>query len=56
MKRIKARGAEVVVYESTMKEESFFNSSVVHDFEEFKRISSVNVANRWEEALEYVKD
>lgn len=55
MKRIKAQGVEVVVYEPTMNEETFFNSRVVRDFEEFKRISDVIVANRWEEALEDVK-
>jgi len=56
IKRIKARGVEVVLYEPTMKEKTFYNSRVVRDFEEFKRIGDVIITNRWEEALEDVKD
>lgn len=56
MKRIKAKGIEVVVYEPTLKVETFYNSKVVKDFEEFKRISDVIVSNRLEEKLKDVKD
>lgn len=56
MKRIKAKGIEVVVYEPALQEDSFFNSRVVNDFEEFKNISDVIVANRLSEDLEKVKD
>ena len=55
MKRIKAHGVEVVVYEPSLKVNNFFNSKVIRDFEEFKRISDVIVANRHEEVLEDIK-
>ena len=56
MKRIKAKGIEVVVYEPTLKEETFFNSKVIHDLEEFKKISDVIVVNRLNEELSNVKE
>jgi UDPglucose 6-dehydrogenase len=56
MKRIKAKGIEVVIYEPVMQEEEFFHSKVIKDLEAFKNISDVIIANRFESILEDVKE
>lgn len=56
MKRLKAKGIEVVVYEPVLKEENFFNSKVIKDFKEFIKISDVIVSNRVYKELEEYRD
>ncbi|RXI39046.1 UDP-glucose 6-dehydrogenase [Malaciobacter mytili] len=56
MKRIKAKGIEVVVYEPVLKEDDFFNSKVIKDIKEFKAISDVIVANRISDEIKDVEE
>ena len=56
MKRIKAKGIEVIVYEPALKEDEFYQSRVTKDFDEFKKISDIIVANRLSDEIKDVVD
>ena len=56
MKRVKAKGIPVLVYEPTLDDERFFGSEVTHDLDDFKRRADVILANRWNEELADVSD
>lgn len=56
MKRLKAKGLNVVIYEPSLKENYFFNSPVVNDFNAFADMSDIIVANRFHQELEHMRD
>lgn len=51
MKRLKAKGVRMVIYEPTLKEDLFFDCEIIRDLEEFKRISDLIIANRYSDEI-----
>jgi len=56
MKRIKAKGIKVIIYEPVLQEEDFFHSKVFKDLDEFKQLADIIVANRLSDELRDVED